>query len=224
MLLEGELPRTILYILTTPGQEVQKLDASFKTLIDAEASIGDHQKALRQVALQVGQRTLSSSAKELYTKEVKKGKMAYEAKTTRQKYAKNNLYGSFREDIWNARHPEEPMDPIINSIPREEGDEEDEDDFEVGGTTQDLKCPLSLTLFEDPVTAKKCKHSFSKKSINEYLHGRPKECPATGCHEIISPHDLEVNRGLEFRVKARIRREKEKAEENENIEIESDEE
>jgi hypothetical protein len=35
----------------------------------------------------------------------------------------------------------------------EDGDESDDDDVQVGGVTQDYKCPISLTPLVDPVTS-----------------------------------------------------------------------
>ncbi len=36
----------------------------------------------------------------------------------------------------------------------EDGDDsDDDDDVQIGGVTQDYKCPLSLTILEDPLTS-----------------------------------------------------------------------
>jgi hypothetical protein len=35
----------------------------------------------------------------------------------------------------------------------ESGDASDDDDIEVGGVTQDYKCPITLTPLEDPLTS-----------------------------------------------------------------------
>ena len=35
----------------------------------------------------------------------------------------------------------------------EDGDESDDEDIEVGGVTQDYKCPLTLTTLVDPLTS-----------------------------------------------------------------------
>jgi E3 SUMO-protein ligase NSE2 len=69
-------------------------------------------------------------------------------------------------------HGVEAMPPITDFIPKgmnspliratpahdlcltEDGDVSDDDDeLEVGGVTQDYKCPLTLTLLEEPVTS-----------------------------------------------------------------------
>lgn len=109
----------------------------------------------------------------------------------------------------------------------EPGDEsDDDDDIEVGGVTQDYKCPLTLTPLQDPMTSyasfftlhdypsfnhitnsrKVCKHSFSGAAIREYLSRGVKKCPATGCNKRITLADLKEDRALERKVKEHARR------------------
>ena len=45
------------------------------------------------------------------------------------------------------------MPPITEFIEKEDGDDSDDDDLEVGGITQDYKCPLTLRTLENPVTS-----------------------------------------------------------------------
>ena len=110
---------------------------------------------------------------------------------------------------------------------------DDDDDVEVGGVTQDYKCPLTLTPLQDPVTSyaptftffglsgtnntfenfrKACNHSFSRAAIREYLSRGPKNCPATGCNKRITLADLKDDKALERRVKEHARREAMRAE------------
>lgn len=54
----------------------------------------------------------------------------------------------------NALHPEKSMPPLTNFFEKEVGDESDSDDeLEIGGQTQDYKCPITLSLLKDPLTA-----------------------------------------------------------------------
>jgi SUMO ligase MMS21 Smc5/6 complex component len=46
--------------------------------------------------------------------------------------------------------------------PAENGDD---DDIEIEGEHISLKCPLTLLPFKDPVTSKKCPHSFERNAI-----------------------------------------------------------
>ena len=46
------------------------------------------------------------------------------------------------------------MPPLTNFFEKEVGDESDSDDeLEIGGQTQDYKCPITLSLLKDPLTA-----------------------------------------------------------------------
>lgn len=108
---------------------------------------------------------------------------------------------------------------------------EDDDDIEVGGVTQDYKCPITLTPLEDPLTSyalspmdnspnlnhrtnsrKTCKHSFSGAAIREYLARGVRKCPATGCNKKITLADLKTDKALERRARDHARREAMRAE------------
>jgi len=92
-------------------------------------------------------------------------------------------------------------------IEKEPGDVSDEDDdIEVGGVTQDFKCPITLTPLQDPLTSKVCKHSYSGAAIREYLSRGVKKCPATGCNKKITLADLKEDKALERKVKEHTRR------------------
>ena len=109
---------------------------------------------------------------------------------------------------------------------------DDDDDVEIGGVTQDYKCPLTLTPLQDPLTSyappftfcgspdfnritnsrTTCKHSFSGAAIREYLSRGMRKCPATGCNKKITLADLKEDRALERKVKEHARREAMRAE------------
>lgn len=42
---------------------------------------------------------------------------------------------------------------MLNRIAESGDDSDDEDDVQIGGVTQDYKCPLTLTIFVDPLTS-----------------------------------------------------------------------
>ena len=105
---------------------------------------------------------------------------------------------------------------------------DDEDDVEVGGVTQDYKCPLSLTILEDPLTScvlsvlfsmqllishfmsrSVCNHSFSAKAIMEYLGQKNSvACPASGCKQMVTRASLKPNKELARQAKEAARRER----------------
>ena len=114
----------------------------------------------------------------------------------------------------------------------EDGDaSDDEDDLEVGGVTQDFKCPLTLVPFVDPVTSSVnftlrrwyrltllcrtvCRHSFSGEAIRAYFEGSrgAKKCPASGCTKSFRLLECQPDRELANKVKIWARRNKQREE------------
>jgi hypothetical protein len=66
-----------------------------------------------------------------------------------------------------------------------EGDDSDED-LAIAREVLSLKCPLTLRPFEEPYSNHKCKHTFEKSAILDYLQGGRgnMQCPQTGCSEV----------------------------------------
>ncbi|KAM7191598.1 Zinc-finger of the MIZ type in Nse subunit domain containing protein [Rhypophila sp. PSN 637] len=111
----------------------------------------------------------------------------YSSLTAEQRYAENNQYISFKNTWHDAQHPD-------NSVPLPDKstwfDEQgrptkgaaaanDDDDIVIEREVRDLKCPLSLQVMKDPYSNHKCKHTFEKSAIMEFLktnHGVAK-CP-----------------------------------------------
>lgn len=80
----------------------------------------------------------------------------YSLKTTRQRYADNEMYAQFRQIVWDAGylHADEPMPNLKELLPAEARDvaeEDDDDDLQMGGVNVSFKCPLTQTLLEKPV-------------------------------------------------------------------------
>lgn len=59
--------------------------------------------------------------------------------------------GQYLTSIQEVNHDKEAAPPVTNWLPREEGDEESDEDFEIGGQTQQYRCPLTLRTFTDAV-------------------------------------------------------------------------
>jgi hypothetical protein len=59
--------------------------------------------------------------------------------------------------LLQSPYPKVPLSylNILYSDPNlpEDGDDSEDDDVEIGGVTQDHKCPLTLTILVDPMTA-----------------------------------------------------------------------
>ncbi|ORX40176.1 hypothetical protein BD324DRAFT_616669 [Kockovaella imperatae] len=138
----------------------------------------------------------------------------YEAKTARAKFKESEDYQSFRALIWEINH-EEGGPPITFYLPKEDGDESDED-FEMGSMVQTYRCPITLLPFKEAVTrfvvtwhcsyrrstlspplSVTCKHSFSRQAILEMFDQQRARaaastinCPVSGCKEKLARHDL----------------------------------
>ncbi|KAK6536686.1 non-SMC element 2, MMS21 [Arthrobotrys megalospora] len=73
-------------------------------------------------------------------------------------------------------------------------DDESDDGIQEVAVTRNLKCPLTMQLFKDPVKAA-CGHSFEKEALLEMLKEYKKQkkatiCPTTGCGKEIHQKDL----------------------------------
>ncbi|KAF8631792.1 hypothetical protein AX17_005007 [Amanita inopinata Kibby_2008] len=189
-------------------QSLEELDQLMRGLIDVSAEMNAHERTLDEIYQQVARGEQISDVMARYQNGVQSKNQGYSQQTTRQKYAKNDQYVRFKENIYEVLHPEQPMPPVTQLIPREDGDDEDdEDDLEIGGTTQVYKCPLSLTPLLDPLTSAVCGHSFSAEAIRGYFSGRElKKCPASGCNKSFMLSDCRPDKELARRVKAWVRR------------------
>ncbi|CAE6494171.1 unnamed protein product [Rhizoctonia solani] len=130
----------------------------------------------------------------------------YRSQTTRQKYSKSKTLKNFISNVWESYRPDESAPTVNTILLREEGDPEDSDDeMEVGGVTQDYKCPLTLQIYDDPLTSTVCGHSFSADAIRGYVKTNNR-CPAQGCNAQISLGVLKEDKVLQKKAKAAKRR------------------
>ncbi|KAI1789617.1 zinc-finger of the MIZ type in Nse subunit-domain-containing protein [Ganoderma leucocontextum] len=189
---------------------LKQIDALMRELLDTEQHLNAHEQALDEIHQKLHRGEEIAGVIDVYEKGVQEKMDTYKTKTPRQKYAKSDNYSKFKQTIYEVHHPDTAMPPLTDLIPREEGDDsDDEDDVQIGGVTQDYKCPLSLTHLVDPLTSKLCGHSYSAAAIREYLgRGGSKQCPATGCNKMLVLSDLEVDKGLAKRAKEAARRER----------------
>ncbi|KAG6830696.1 hypothetical protein H0H92_015172 [Tricholoma furcatifolium] len=211
---------------TGEGAEVddglEELDRLMKDLIDISAEMQSHEKVLDELAQRVAQGEKLENFIDHYSTGIQERKEAYSKTTSRQKYAKSEEYATFKNNIFEALHPDTPIPPITEFIPKEPGDDSDDDDeLEMGGVSQNYNCPITLTLLEDPVTSDVCKHSFSKAAIMQsFRGGEPSiRCPAAGCTKRFSRANLKPNKDLAKKVKAHERRARRAAENDDAEEI-----
>ena len=173
--------------------------------------------------------------KDAFTTRHDDAKTRYQSHTRAERYAENNDYISFRKLVHDARYPSGEVQlphartwfpagdvpaPGITARPtstrrrgaandEEDGDEEeDDDDLAIAREQISTKCPLTLREFEDPITSKKCNHSFERTGILEFIGGNrtgQAQCPVSGCRETLRKSDLEVDRVIVRQIK-RIQR------------------
>ncbi|CAG8575621.1 7896_t:CDS:2 [Diversispora eburnea] len=117
----------------------------------------------------------------------------YENSTENEKYFQNEYYIEFRQKIWEVNHPDEAMPTL---------DGNDDDDIVMGQQKESLFCPITTLLFEEPVTGKVCKHTYSKDAILQLIRRNRNAvvCPVAGCDKHIMEHDLLPNKRIERKV------------------------
>uniref|UniRef100_A0A8H7TRV2 SP-RING-type domain-containing protein n=1 Tax=Bionectria ochroleuca TaxID=29856 RepID=A0A8H7TRV2_BIOOC len=83
--------------------------------------------------------------------------------------------------------------PIMGtSIEQLSGESAMDDDIAVAREVISLTCPLSLRQLEEPYSNHKCKHTFERSAILDYLNGSrgPQQCPQTGCSQMFKKSDF----------------------------------
>ncbi|KAN0125461.1 hypothetical protein V8E53_015431, partial [Lactarius tabidus] len=139
----------------TAEKELDRLDGFMRELIDIDTEIRSHEQTLKDLHQQVVTGEEISDVLERYQVQVQEKLDAHNKKTSRQKYARSEAYAAFKQSIYEVQHPNEAMPPVVEFLPREEGDhsDDDEDDIQVGGVLQDFNCPITLTPLVDPQTS-----------------------------------------------------------------------
>ncbi|TLS23994.1 hypothetical protein PpBr36_08099 [Pyricularia pennisetigena] len=115
----------------------------------------------------------------------------YEAEGVFEKYAENNDYIAFKRHWHDGLHPNEDkampdasrwFDEDGNPRLDEDGGDDDDDDIAYGPAVTSTRCPITLLPFQEPITSKKCKHTFEKSAIVSMFRGQgEKDCPMGGC-------------------------------------------
>ncbi|KAL7276213.1 hypothetical protein RUND412_000798 [Rhizina undulata] len=157
-----------------------------------------------------------------YKAGVQRRKESYEQLGMREKYGNVKEYVDFRRMLWDSQHPNEPMPNVRHwfdvQSSNQEGaaDEAEDSELEIAQEKQSFNCPLTLKMFEHPVTSTICPHSFEKAAIFEMIQtARPRgsvKCPVPGCTKTLTVATLKMDRILERKVK----RERERQEQEKN--------
>ncbi|KIK86881.1 hypothetical protein PAXRUDRAFT_152549 [Paxillus rubicundulus Ve08.2h10] len=205
-------------------EALDEVDAIMKELLDIDQEMVSHEQTLITLHQTLMRGDHVDNVMDTYEGEVKRRMNEYCMKTTRQKYASVDGYVQFKQGIFEVQNPDTAIPPINDLVPRaEEGDVSDEDDdLEIGGVTQDYKCPITLMTLDNPMTSQICGHSYSKAAIQDYLRRagmNGKSCPASGCHKQITMDQLQPDKDLEKRVKLAARRQQRRNEDSDADEV-----
>ncbi|GAO14989.1 uncharacterized protein UV8b_00500 [Ustilaginoidea virens] len=173
---------------------------------------------------------------------VAKKQAEYEAQTHHQRYALHNDYIGFKK-IWHdaaAGGDGTPLPdasqwfrsdgrPVMSrpgaknrrSTMGDDDDDDDDDDVAVAREFLSLNCPLTLRQMEEPYSNMKCKHTFEKSAILDYLSGGgTSQCPQTGCHQEVSKSRFDQDFYLDEAILRRIKRAKQAQRATDDMDVE----
>ncbi|EJU03289.1 hypothetical protein DACRYDRAFT_106452 [Dacryopinax primogenitus] len=192
----------------------RELESAIRKMIDVQQRIRAHTATLDGLRQRIAQGEKLADLTELYTQGAQEKWEVWEGKTARQRYGKDEGYFQFRDGVWQGQNGDDNAmapDFITKELEREDGDLADEDeDIFVGGNTQQLKCPLTLRYLTSCLTSTKCKHSYSREAILQYLPPQGgKQCPATGCDVLVSRAELVEDKDKERRARRAEEKERE---------------
>ncbi|KAH7271236.1 zinc-finger of the MIZ type in Nse subunit-domain-containing protein [Fusarium solani] len=148
-----------------------------------------------------------------------KKKTDYTAMDMHQRYALNNDYAGFKK-LWHdamAGEDGPPLPdasrwfrpdgrPVMRATTPGAADDDDDDDIAVAREVLSINCPLTLQPMKQPYSNRKCKHTFEKAALLDYLPLRgDAQCPQTGCSERFSrsrfDHDFYLDQAMVRRIK-----------------------
>ncbi|PWY97317.1 hypothetical protein BCV70DRAFT_239622 [Testicularia cyperi] len=188
---------------------LKQADEDLRQLLDLQVNKAARKRALEEMLQDLEGGVEIANPVERYNTAVQGQMDAYNRKTARQKYSKNEHYHNFRDMWWSATE-EGAMPPVRDLIPAENGDEADSDDEIVaGGVTQNFRCPITTNLLEDPWTNTACKHSYSGAAILEFIQTN-NTCPAASCVARVTRSTIGPDPQLKKKVAAFKRREEER--------------
>ncbi|KAF2453774.1 zinc-finger of the MIZ type in Nse subunit-domain-containing protein [Lineolata rhizophorae] len=164
----------------------------------------------------------------------------YQRLSRHARFASHNDYVNFRRVIWDSQHHIGPDGEMAAMPPRStwfrdrgspapgvtgsqqdgaEGHDEDDDmDIEVARERISTKCPLTLQELVDPVTSRKCPHTFERSAIMNMINSsgmraggshargardgeRVVQCPVPGCSKMLLKSDLFADPLLQRRIR-----------------------
>ena len=202
------------------SQKVKTLEGAFCELIDLQ----ERMLATKGAVLHLTQ-TSSRSNNPIqliatFDKEVKSRCEVRANMSKADKYGNHEEFRELKRRIWDIHNEGRTLPPasrwfainddIEDGDAMQNGNEDVGDDIVMEHEKQSLKCPITLTTFEEPVRNTHCPHIFSKAAILDMIRqGRLDviECPVPGCNADIHSSNLIADKVMQRRVqrfKARL--------------------
>lgn len=140
------------------------------------------------------------STLDTYRTEQTKQREAYASHPPSTRYAKDNDYIAFKKQWYDGLAGDEgpPLPdalkwfradgtPVMGTTLEALGGygDDSDDDIAVAREVLSNNCPLTLRVMDEPYSNRKCKHTFEKSAILDYLgHSGSKQCPQSGCSQV----------------------------------------
>ncbi|GAA6058837.1 hypothetical protein JCM10212_002781 [Sporobolomyces blumeae] len=195
-------------LVTNP--QMKTLDEEFRTVLVSLHEAKVRTETISNIRQKIVQGHQITNVYERYTTNADAELKKYSDKTAREKFQDNKEYVDYIRLVWESFTNGQNFPNIKNFLPREKADavEESDEELEIGAQSADFRCPLSMTILEDPYTSKLCPHSFSGQNIREYLaQSRGSAvCPVGGCSKRLTLDSIEPDAGLKRRVEAHKQR------------------
>jgi E3 SUMO-protein ligase NSE2 len=155
-----------------------------------------------------------SAPLDVFKKQLDDAKTRYQSQALGERYAGNKDYVTFKGVVHDAQYqfvdnaPDVPpphkwfedggVVPAPGFTAPGSAEDGDDDDIAISRTTISTKCPLTLREFKDPLSSKKCNHSFESSAILDLIRGAPLrvgtkkavQCPCQSCTQQLTQDDL----------------------------------
>ena len=185
------------------------MDKVMQSLLDANKYVDMNCSGIHRFMNQGEE--ISENPGQIFDEEMLQQRQKYDGMSKTRKYGSVDTYRQFREELLEIRNPVNPAPTNLFDDEDEEGDDDSEgDDLVVGSTRISLKCPLTATWLEDPVTNRSCGHSYSKQAVADHVRhshrGQSVRCPLSGCSSNLVLNNLVPNKSLQRRVERHLRK------------------
>ncbi|KAL2354852.1 zinc-finger of the MIZ type in Nse subunit-domain-containing protein [Cryomyces antarcticus] len=163
---------------------------------------------------------------DLFRQKVQRDKDKYQSLSLGTRYSEHNTYVNFRKLVHDAQHGEDgpplphastwftdgaaPAPGITTRSGAGAAENDSDDDIAIARERISTECPLTLKEFEEPLTSRKCPHSFEKNAIMQMIAQSSArtggsnrrgardgeqvvQCPVPGCKEMLTAGDLHTD-------------------------------